>query len=282
MSALKSAKPTEANLAEFLAEKGNWIRLETLRIHQAARETRVASSLSNCEILAALYYGPILKFRADEPAWAERDRFVISKGHGSISMYPVLADLGFIEKQELETVCKSGSRLGGIPDPIIPGFETVNGSLGHGVGVAAGMAMGLRTLKRSERVFTLAGDGELHEGAVWEAIMFAGHHKLENFHMIVDLNGKCMLNHTVDVINLEPLEKKFEAFGFTTARVDGHNAMAVYEGLTELCEKKDKRPKVLIAETRKGKGVPKLEATPHCHIVALSEIEISEAIARLK
>lgn len=275
-------RPGDTGFAEYLREKGRWIRLSTLEIHKAARETRVASSLSNCEILAALYYGGVLRFDPKNQYWEGRDRFVVSKGHGTISMYPVLGDLGFFDKSELKRVCQEGSILGGIPDPIIPGFETVNGSLGHGVGVAAGMAVALKNRKKPEQVFVLAGDGELHEGAVWEAIMFAGHHQLDNFTMVIDRNTKCMLHLTEKVIDLEPLEEKFRAFSWHAERVDGHDAHAVYSGAVKLRDLHDGQPKVLICDTLKGKGVPKLEDSPHCHIVALSEGEIDEAIARLK
>jgi transketolase len=278
---LSSPKPGQSGFPEYLQAKGQWIRLSTLQIHKAARETRVASSLSNCEILAALYYGGVLRFDTKDQYWDGRDRFVVSKGHGTISMYPVLGDLGFFDKKELDRVCQEGSILGGIPDPIIPGFETVNGSLGHGVGVAAGMAVALKNLKKPAQVFALAGDGELHEGAVWEAIMFAGHHKLDNYNLIIDRNTKCMLNSTEKVINLEPLDDKFRCFGWHVERVDGHNAHAVYQGAMKVREMNQGKPKVLICDTLKGKGVPKLENTPFCHIVALNEAEIDEAIARL-
>jgi transketolase len=278
----KTPRPGDAEFPAYLQAKGQWIRLSLLEIHKAARETRVASSLSNCEILAALYYGGILRFDPKNQFWDGRDRFVISKGHGTISMYPVLADLGFFERDELKRVCQEGSILGGIPDPIIPGFETVNGSLGHGVGVAAGMAVALKNQGKSPQVFTLAGDGELHEGAVWEAIMFAGHHKLDNFNMIIDRNTKCMLDATARVLDLEPLGDKFRDFGWDVERVDGHNAHAVYQGGMKVRELHQGKPKVLICDTLKGKGVPKLEASPFCHILALNEQEIDEAIARLK
>src|SRR5690242_14815836 len=127
------------NLATHLKEKAVWVRSETLRIHKLAVETRVASSLSCVEVLTALYYGDILNFDPKEKYSEKRDRFVISKGHGSIAMYPILADVGYFDKSELNKVCTEESFLGGIPDPIVPGFETINGSLGHGLGVACGM-----------------------------------------------------------------------------------------------------------------------------------------------
>lgn len=275
-------KSGDPGFAAYLQQKAQWIRLSTIEIHQAARETRVASSLSICEILAALYYGRVLNFDPKKSLWEGRDRFVVSKGHGSISMYPVLADLGFFDKSELKKICTEGSILGGIPDPIVPGFETINGSLGHGVGVGVGMALALKRAMKKEQVFVLAGDGEMHEGAVWEAIMFAGHHKLDNYNLIIDKNTKCMLNIANQVINLDPLDRKLSDFGFHVEKVNGHDAGAVHSTLSNLKVLHSNRPKAIICDTLKGKGVPKLENTPHCHIVALTNEEIADAIARLK
>lgn len=126
---------------KYLKEKSKFVRCETLKIHKIAPETRVASSLSTIEIFVSLYYGGILNFNPNDPKDDDRDRFIISKGHGSISMYPLLADIGFFDENELNNVCKDGTFLGGIPDPIIPGYETVNGSLGHGLGVGCGIAV---------------------------------------------------------------------------------------------------------------------------------------------
>lgn len=265
-----------------LAQKAQWARIETLKIHKSAPETRVASSLSNVEILVALYYGGVLKFNPQKKFWLERDRFVISKGHGSIAMYPILADLGFFDPAELNQVCKEGSILGGIPDPIIPGYETINGSLGHGLGVACGMAMALRTSGNPAQVFVLAGDGELNEGSIWEAVMFAAHHKIDNLNLIIDKNQKCMLDYTTKVLDLNPLTDKFKAFGFHVSTVDGHDVMKVQTELTQLKALHQGQPKVMIAETIKGKGSTKLEANPLCHVAALNASEIDQAILEIQ
>ena len=160
-------------LIKRLKERSVWLRKETLKIHGIAPETRLASSLSDIEIFVALYYGGILKFDPKNQLWEKRDRFIISKPHGAVSLYPILADLGFFSKKELDKVCKQGSLLGGIPDTTIPGFETINGALGHGLGVACGIALGLKNKNLESKVFVLSGDGELFEGAVWEAIMLS-------------------------------------------------------------------------------------------------------------
>jgi len=250
-----------------LKRKVEWVWLETLRIHRGSPETRIASSLSPIEVFVALYYGGILNYSADEPLIETRDRLIISKGHGSISMYPILANLGFFPCEELDRVCKEGGILGGIPDPIIPGYETVNGSLGHGLGVATGMALALGVKKATQEVFVLTGDGELHEGSCWEAIMFAGHHGLENLTLIIDNNSTSMLDHTENIVSHGNLSARLEAFGWWVDEVDGHDVLAVHKKLDHLKGFKKSKPKALISRTIKGKGVPGLEGHPLAHII---------------
>ena len=259
-----------SNDENFLKDKAFWVWRETLAIHRRAPETRIASSLSPVEIFVALYYGGVLKFDPAEPLAEARDRCIISKGHGSICMYPILADLGFFDSAELQRVCQSGGILGGIPDPIIPGYETVNGSLGHGLGVAAGSALGLTRKGGDQQVFVITGDGELHEGACWEAIMFAGHHGLDRLNLIVDDNRTSMLAHTKDVVSLGALDARLESFGWDVDIVDGHNVTAVRTALISMKARHDGRPKALIAKTIKGRGVPGLENEPLSHILAPS------------
>lgn len=264
---------------KFLDQKSAWARRETLKIHKIAQETRLASSLSAVEIFTVLYYGNLIKFNPRNVTWGKRDRFIISKGHGAISLYPILADLGYFPKKELESVCKNGSILGGIPDPMIPGFETVNGSLGHGLGVACGIAEALKLKKFGGKVFVLVGDGELYEGAVWEAIMFAGARKLDNLILVVDNNKVCMLDYCRNVIDLEPLEKKFKDFNWLAKRCDGHSVKSIYQVIKNLKNSKARKPRVLIADTVKGKGVPRLETDSLSHIKNLKAEEIDLLLA---
>jgi transketolase len=260
-------EPVLINNSIDLREKADWVWRETLAIHRRAPETRIASSLSAIEIFVALYYGAILEFKPADPRWDQRDRCVISKGHGSICMYPILADLGFFPAEELQRVCKAGGILGGIPDPIIPGYETINGSLGHGLGVASGMALGLKRSGKKQSVFVVCGDGELHEGANWEAIMFASQHKLDNLNLIVDNNHISMLGFTDDIVSHNGLSPRLEAFGWKCADVDGHDVQAVQEALLSLKETANGQPKALLARTLKGRGVPGLENEPMSHIL---------------
>ena len=269
-------------LVGFLNEKSRWVRKETLNIHRITKEPRLASSLSCVEIFVVLYYGKIIKFNSSDVKWGKRDRFIISKSHGSIALYPILADLGYVDKKELTKVCKEGSLLGAIPDPNIPGFETINGSLGHGLGVACGIAMALRRKKRNEKVFVLLGDGELYEGSVWEAIMFAGEHKLDNLIVIIDNNKACMLDYCKNVLDLEPLDKKFKVFRWETKTVDGHDVTQLHNALKQFKEQKNCKPKVLIANTVKGKGVTRLETDSLSHIRILTSEEIDNVIVELR
>lgn len=250
-----------------LRAKAQWVWRETLAIHRRAPETRLASSLSSVELFVALYYGGVLRFNAQNPRDDGRDRCIISKGHGSICMYPILADLGFYAADELMHVCEEGSFLGGIPDPVIPGYETVNGSLGHGLGVATGSALGLKRRGRDRSVFVVCGDGELHEGACWEAIMFAAQHKLDNLNLIVDDNSISMLGYTRDIVDHVDLAGRLSAFGWDCEKVDGHDVVAVQEVLLAMKGRSAGKPKALIARTLKGRGVPGLENAPLAHIM---------------
>ncbi|MDO8557218.1 MAG: transketolase [Candidatus Jorgensenbacteria bacterium] len=272
----------DQDLTKLLEEKARWVRKETFKIYKISPGIRLASSLSDVEILVALYYGGVLKFDPQNPYWEGRDRFIASKGHGSISLYPILADLGFFDLKELARISHEGSFLADIPDTRIPGYETINGSLGHGPGVACGIAIGLQKKKSDARVFVLTGDGELNEGSVWEAVMFAGHHKLNNLILIVDNNKTSMLSRSKDIIDLEPLEKKFSDFGWKVVRIDGHNAMNVYETLKNLKEDTSGYPKVLIADTIKGKGVSQLESDAMSHSRVLKVEEIIDAERQLQ
>jgi transketolase len=250
-----------------LAEKSRWVWRETLAIHRRAPETRLASSLSSIDIFVALYYGNVLRFYPSNPFDERRDRCIISKGHGSICMYPILADLGFFSMESLYHVSERGWFLGGIPDPIIPGYETVNGSLGHGLGVATGIALGLKRKKQDCKVFVVTGDGELHEGANWEAIMFASQHHLDNLILVVDDNNISMLGHTDEIVSHSSLSSRLSTFGWDCSVVNGHDVHALQAELNLKKSATQGKPKAIIARTLKGHGVPGLENAPLSHII---------------
>ena len=251
-----------------LVARSKWVWRETLAIHRRVAETRIASSLSAVDLFVALYYGGVLEFDASRPLSEARDRCVISKGHGSICMYPILADLGFFPQEELHRICQTGGILCGIPDPVIPGYETINGSLGHGLGVATGMAMALRAKASQRSVFVVAGDGEMHEGAMWEAVMLASQHGLDGLNLIIDDNQTAMLGHTRDIVDHVSLADRLTAFGWDCRSVDGHDVVAVQQVLLEMKALRGGKPKALIARTLKGHGVPGLENQPLSHILA--------------
>ncbi|MEE3776752.1 transketolase [Campylobacter sp. CX2-4080-23] len=266
-----------------LKNKSDEIRIKTLEIHKRAKETRVASSLSPIEIFVSLFYGNIIKFNPKDPQDKNRDRLIISKGHGSICMYPILADLGYFDEKELLNVGKEGSFLGSIPDPLIPGYETINGSLGHGIGVGVGMAYSLKISNLNQKVFIVVGNGELQEGSNWEAIMFAKQYNLSNLIVIIDSNKKQMLDFSKNILDMEPLSDKFIAFGWECLEIDnGHNPYDLLDGLNKILTNTKNTPKVIIANTIKGKGVDKLEKSPLAHILSLSDDEIEFAIKKIK
>lgn len=271
------------NDSNYLKVKAKYVRIETLKIHKEAPETRVASSLSAIELFVSLYYGKILHFNPQNPRDDARDRFIISKGHGSISMYPLLADLGFFDKTELGNVCKNGSFLGGIPDPVIPGYETVNGSLGHGLGVGCGIALALKSRAKEQNVVVLTGDGELNEGSNWEAIMFAPQHKLDNLTLIVDYNKVSMLDFSKNIIDMNSLNEKFKAFNWDVYEIiDGHDLDEVYTVLHKVVCQRTNKPKAVIANTIKGKGVPFLETHSLSHILSVKPEDIDTLIKELE
>ena len=266
-------------MIDLFRERSLWLRRETLKIHNIAPETRVASALSSIEIYVVLYYGKILRYDPTNIYWENRDRFIISKGHGATLLYPILADFGFFDKKELERVCQKDSFLGIIPDIIIPGFETNNGSLGHGLGVSCGISLALKRKKSNAKVFVLLGDGELNEGSIWESIMFAAEHKLDNLMVIIDNNKVSMLDYCKNIINLTPIEGKFKVFGWDVETIDGHNVKELYNSLMAFKEERNgQKPRILIADTVKGKGVTMLENDPLCHVKSLSKDEATLAI----
>ena len=271
-----------SDLFGYLKEKASWVRKETLKIHKIAPETRIASSLSAVEIFTTLFYGKVIQYDPTRTQWEERDRLIISKGHGAICFYPILADLGFFDREELQRVGQTGSFLGCIPDCIIPGFETTNGALGHGLGVACGISLGLKRKERNEKVFVLLGDGELFEGSVWEAIMFAGEHKLDNLFAIVDRNRGCMLDFCENVIDLDPLDEKLRNFGWKVETADGHKIRQLHRVLMRWRDDKVRKPRILLANTVKGKGVPTLETDPLSHVKNLRPEEIERIVAELE
>lgn len=244
-----------------------------VRAAASASEGHIPSALSILDILWVLY-DQVLRHDPQAPDWPGRDRFLLSKGHASLGLYAVLARKGYFQQDELSDFAAFHSRLGGHPCRIkSPGVECSAGSLGHGLPMAAGLAMGLRIQGSQSRVFTLIGDGEANEGSVWEAAMLIAHHGLLNLRVIVDFN------HSTDrALSLGDLGAKFTAFGFHTIGIDGHDHRAIREALTAPSRGK---PVAVIAETVKGKGCPEMENNPAWHHRSPSPDELNGLLESL-
>jgi transketolase len=263
-----------SKIANSLSSKAVSVRVETVKVHIKAPATRIASSLSSVEIFVCLFYSGLMKFDPKNPKWIERDRLIVSKGHGSICMYPILADLGFFDKSELEKAGEPESFLGGIPDPSIPGYDTINGSLGHGLGIGVGTALYLRNKKATghdlNKVFVVISDGELYEGSTWEALMLAGSCKLENLIVIIDNNKTSMLDRTENIIPLINLNERLNLCGWRVIEVDGHDLDQIHDAVSN-AKSLVGAPTIINANTVKGKGVARLEKDPLSHIANLDE-----------
>lgn len=242
----------------------------------------LGSSMSMIEILRVLY-DSVLKFDPVDPHAPDRDRFILSKGHGCLALYAILADKEFFEVSELESFCRPTSRLGGHPERgKVPGVEASTGALGHGVPIGVGVAIGLRLQKSKSRVFVLTGDGEINEGSNWEALMAAAKHKLSNLTVMVDYNKLQSYGRTADVLDLEPLVDKFRSFGFVTCEVDGHDVAALEEVFSRLPFEKN-APSAVICHTVKGKGFPFAEGNPEWHHKSgMTEADIQQMYDCLK
>jgi transketolase len=253
------------------------IRAHCLRMTAKARTSHIGSCLSIADILAVLY-GAVLKVDPSNPAGPDRDRFVLSKGHAAAALYAALAERGFFPKEWLKNFTEDGSPLAGhVVHLGVPGVEVSTGSLGHGLSIGCGMALAART-KRAGRVFVLLSDGELNEGAIWEAIMFAGHHCLANLTAIVDANSIQSFGRVEDVLDMNPLSDKWSSFGWRAWEIDGHD----HDGLTDaLIRPSDGRPTALIARTIKGKGVSFMENQLLWHYRSASDAQLSKALTEL-
>ncbi len=238
----------------------NDIRQDIIKMLVKAGSGHSAGPLGMADVFTALFFGGVLNYRAKEPNWADRDRFVLSNGHINPVLYATMARAGYFPLKELDTLRKFGSRLQGHPERVrLPGLETTSGPLGSGTSQAAGMAYGLRMdNKKLQRVYCACSDGELEEGNTWEALMFAGKYRLSNLTAIIDRNNIQIDGMTEDVMPLEPLAMKFQAFNWHVIEIDGHN----FEEIIGACNQSKaifEKPTVIIAHTIPGKGVDFME-----------------------
>ena len=233
------------------------LRRHVVRMCNRGGSSHVGSGLSMADIVAVLY-GAVMRVDPADPAWPDRDRFILSKGHAGACIYAALAERGFLDLADLERHYQNGSNLSGhISHKGVPGVEFSTGSLGHGLGIGAGMAMQLRRRGGRQRVFVLLSDGECDEGSNWEAILFAAHHRLSNLCAIVDYNKLQSLTSVANTIGLEPFEDKWRAFGWNVLRIDGHGHESLKHAFA-VATKAD-RPTCIIADTIKGRGVSFME-----------------------
>lgn len=257
------------------------LREDILRMTHAAGSGHPGGSLSAAEIAAALYFS-VMRIDPAHPDDPERDRFILSKGHAAPLIYSALARRGYFDPAILPTLRKFGSPLQGHPHMLtLPGLDCSSGSLGQGLSIANGLAMAAKRTGRTYRTYCLMGDGEIQEGQVWEAAMTAAHFKLDNVCAIVDDNGVQLDGPTAEIMNVEPVDEKFRAFGWHVISVDGHSIPALLEAFEEATQTKG-RPTLILAHCVKGKGVPFMEGRAAWHGKAPNETELEEALRALE
>jgi transketolase len=260
-----------------LQEKARRLRIDIIRMLHRSKSGHTGGSLSVIDMVTVLYYFK-MRHKPEDPHWTGRDRFVLSKGHAAPAQYAALADLGYFPKEDLKMLRQLGSHLQGHPDSKgTPGVEVCTGSLGQGLSMANGMALGLRLDRSESRVYVILGDGELQEGQVWEAAMAACHYKLDNLCILIDANGLQIDGEVAKVMNVEPIGAKFSAFGCHVVEADGHDIAGIINALAE-AEQTKGQPTVIVARTVKGKGVSFFENKASYHGVTPSDDELPKAL----
>lgn len=262
----------------MLDERSKHLRRLCLRALKSARKGHIGSTFSIIEILRVLY-DDIARYDPQNPYWPDRDRIILSKGHGALALYAILADKGFFLMEELDRFCQPNGILGGHPSHKIPGVECDTGSLGHGLSIGVGMALSAKKQNRNCRIFVIVGDGEIQEGSIWEAAMCSAKHKLDNLTVIVDNNKIQSAGFVEDVQPLGNLYKKWQAFGFGVVERDGHDT----DGLKDALQCHYDIPLCILAHTTKGKGISFAENNPATHyysqlddaMIAKMEAELS-------
>jgi len=256
------------------------VRRDIIEMITAAKSGHPGGSLSAVELLVGLYFDQ-MKHDPKNPKWADRDRFILGKGHAAPVLYSVMAECGYVPKDQLNTLRQMGSIYQGHPDVrFMPALEASTGSLGQGLSVGLGMAIAAKMNGSPSRVYVMLGDGEIQEGQIWEAAMFGSFHKVDNIVAIVDYNKIQLDGWVKDIMDLEPLGEKWRAFGWHTITIDGHNPSEVRGAYIEAAHTTGK-PTAIIAHTIKGKGVSFMENNPKYHGTAPSADECKKALAEL-
>ncbi len=270
------------NLIKKLESKAKQIRIDIIKMLGEAGSGHPGGALSSADIFAALYFS-VMRHDPKKPDWKERDMFILSKGHVCPGLYAALAGSGYFPEDEIMTLRKLGSRLDGHPSKTkgLPGIEISSGSLGMGLSVANGVALGFKLNKSSQRAYCLMGDGELQEGQIWEAAMTSAHYKLDNVCGIVDENGLQIDGKVEEQMGLGDLSGKWKTFGWNVIQIDGHNMNEILEAFNRAAEVKGK-PTVIIARTVKGKGVSFMENQAGWHGKAPDKEQTAQAIKELE
>lgn len=266
---------------DSLRKRATDLRRTILKMLTGAGSGHTGGSLSATDIVSALYFYE-MRHDPSNPEWSERDRFILSKGHAAPLLYAALASSGYFDKKLLGTLRKIGSPLQGHPcSKKLPGVEISTGSLGQGLSIANGIALGIKLDKQSSRVYCLLGDGEIQEGQIWEAAMSAAHYKLDNLCAIIDNNGLQIDGHCCDVMQIEPIVLKWQAFGWHVIDIDGHDMQAIVHAFQK-ARSIQQKPTMIVARTVKGKGVSFFEGKVQYHGLAPTEEELEMALKELK
>lgn len=256
------------------------IRRTVLEMAYIGSTVHIGCAFSIIELLTVLYRNH-LRYPENNPQAKDRDYLILSKGHGVMAQYACMYELGWLDNAHIKNYFKDGSELMGLSDSRISGLEVTSGSLGHGFSVGVGIAMGLQREKTDQKVYAIVGDGELNEGSIWEGILLAGHFRMDNLMLIIDKNGLQAMGATDEIVMLGDLKKKLDSFDFDTIEVDGHDEMAIDTAIQNLWAKNPGKPKAIIANTIKGKGVPFMESDNSWHYTRLDENTYAQAISAL-
>lgn len=258
----------------------NEIRREVFKMAVHANGGHIAPAFSMADIVAELYFDHILRYDAKRPDWEDRDYFVLSKGHGVLALYAALAMAGYFPMERLETFCKPDSTLGSLAKMgAVPGIEATTGSLGHGLSFAVGIALACKLDKVNNQVYVLLGDGECQEGSIWEALMSAVHHRLDNLVVIIDYNGLQAMDRIANIMSIDGFSERLRTFGFDADDIDGHDYKSIKEALQKRIQGK---PRAIVAHTVKGKGISFMENVPIWHYRIPDEKEMDIALRDLK
>lgn len=257
------------------------LRKHVLKMAFAGSTVHIGCAFSIIEILAVLYRHH-LRYPANDPQAANRDYLVLSKGHGVMAQYACMRELGWLSEETLSGYFSDGSELKGLSDSRIPGLEVTSGSLGHGFSVGLGLALGAKLKGTDQKTYALVGDGEINEGPIWEGALFAAHHHLSHFMVIVDENKFQAMGKTEEILDLGSIEQKFDSFGFESLTIDGHDEEQLHNAIAKLWASTSTAPKALIAKTVKGKGVPFMENNNLWHYTRLDEQTYAKALAALE